>query len=327
MLRSLGIFIAAAALLAAGPSQGQPKDEAAGYPSRLVRIIVSAPAAGGPDIVARLLAERLQKRWGQPVIVEDRPGAGGNLGAGVVAAAEPDGYTLLAAQPAPLTTNVLLYKKLTFDPTALEPVILMTAMPNTLVVRSGLPVNSVKELIDYAKENPGKLNFGSQGIGTTPHLSAELFAVRTGTVLTHVPYRGTADAVNELIAGRLDMLFMQLDAVLEHYRAGELKMLAVMTERRIAALPDVPTIGEAGVADLKSDTWNAIAAPPRTPKAVIAKINSAMNDVLAMPEIRDRLAKLSMQVVGGSPEAMAEFLQAETRRWAEVIRSANITAN
>ncbi len=326
MLRSLGIFIAAAALLAAGPSQGQLKDEAAGYPSHLVRIIVSAPPAGGPDVVARLLADQLHKRWGQPVIVENRPGAGGNIGAGVVAAAEPDGYTLLAAQPAPLTTNVLLYKKLAFDPTALEPVMLMTAIPNTLVVRSNLPVNSVRELIGYAKENPGKLNFGSQGIGTTPHLSGELFALRTGTVLTHVPYRGTADAVNDVIAGRLDMLFMQLGAVREYYRAGKLKMLAIMTERRIPALPDVPTIGEAGVADLKSDTWNAIAAPPRTPKAVIAKINSAMNDVLAMPEIRDRLANLSMQVVGGSPAAMAEFVQAEIRRWGEVIRSANITA-
>ena len=141
-----------------------------------------------------------------------------------------------------------------------------------------------------------------------------------------MPYRGTADAVNDLIAGRLDMLFMELGAVREHYRAGKLKMLAVMTERRIPALPEVPTIGEAGVADLKSDTWNAIAAPPRTPKAVIAKINSAMNDILAMPEIRDRLANLSMQVVGGSPEAMAQFVKAETQRWAEVIRSANITA-
>jgi tripartite-type tricarboxylate transporter receptor subunit TctC len=322
----LGAVVAIAAMLAAWPSHAQQKGELADYPSRTVRIVVSAPPAGGPDIVARLLAEKLRQKWDQPVIVENRAGAGGNLGAEVVATAEPDGYTLLAAQPAPLTTNVFLYKSLPFDPAALEPVMLMTAIPNTLVIRPTLPVNSVSELIAYAKANPGKINFGSQGIGTTPHLTAELFATRTGTRLTHVPYRGTAQAVNDLIAGHLDLLFMQLDAVRQHYNSGRLKMLAVLTDRRIPELPDIPTMQEAGVQDFKSDTWNAIAAPPGTPKAIIVKINAAMNEILTAPEMRDHLAKLTMQPIGGTPAEMATFLQAETRRWRDVIRAANMSA-
>jgi tripartite-type tricarboxylate transporter receptor subunit TctC len=322
-----GAVVAIAAMLAAWPSHAQQKGELADYPSRTVRIVVSAPPAGGPDIVARLLAEKLRQKWDQPVIVENRAGAGGNLGAEVVATAEPDGYTLLAAQPAPLTTNVFLYKSLPFDPAALEPVMLMTAIPNTLVIRPTLPVNSVSELIAYAKANPGKINFGSQGIGTTPHLTAELFATRTGTRLTHVPYRGTAQAVNDLIAGHLDLLFMQLDAVRQHYNSGRLKMLAVLTDRRIPELPDIPTMQEAGVQDFKSDTWNAIAAPPGTPKAIIVKINTAMNEILTAPEMRDHLAKLTMQPIGGTPAEMATFLQAETRRWRDVIRAANMSAD
>jgi tripartite-type tricarboxylate transporter receptor subunit TctC len=315
-----------AALLAAHAAMAQDKD-AADYPSRTVRIIVSSPPAGGPDIMARLLADRLAPRWGQAVVVENRPGAGGNLGAGEVAAAEPDGYTLLSAQPAPLTTNVLLYRKLNFDPTAFEPVIVMATLPNALVVRHDFPADSVAALIAYAKANPGKINYGSQGIGTTPHLTAELFARRTGISLTHVPYRGTAQAVNDLVAGHLDLLFMQIDAVREHYAAGKIKMLAVTTPQRLAVLKDVPTMAEAGVADFRSDTWNAIAAPPHTPRPVIAKINAAMNEALRSPEIGRQLARFGMQPVGGSPADMAAFVVEETRRWGEVIRAANISAN
>jgi tripartite-type tricarboxylate transporter receptor subunit TctC len=292
-----------------------------------VRIIVSSPPAGGPDIMARLLADRLAPRWGQAVVVENRPGAGGNLGAGEVAAAEPDGYTLLSAQPAPLTTNVLLYRKLNFDPTAFEPVIVMATLPNALVVRQDFPADSVAALIAYAKANPGKINYGSQGIGTTPHLTAELFARRTGITLTHVPYRGSAQAVNDLVAGHLDLLFMQIDAVREHYAAGKIKMLAVATPQRLADLKNVPTMAEAGIADFRSDTWNAIAAPPHTPRPVIAKINAAMNEALRSPDIGRQLARFGMQPVGGSPADMAAFVAEETRRWGEVIRAANISAN
>jgi tripartite-type tricarboxylate transporter receptor subunit TctC len=319
-------WVAVCALLVCGAAAAQRR-EPADFPSRTVRIIVSAPPGGGVDIVARLIADRLQQTWGHPVVVENRPGAGGNLGAEAVAQAAPDGYTLLAAQPAPLTTNVALYRKLNFDPSAFEPIAIMTTIPNALVVRTDLPVNSVQELIAYAKANPGKVNFGSQGIGTTPHLTAELFARQTGTQLTHVPYRGTAATVNDVVAGHLDLLFMQIDAVREHYQANKLKMLAVTTAERVPAVAEVPTLIETGVPGFRSDTWNALAAPPKTPPALVTKLNQAVNDVLQRRDVAAHLQALNMQPIGGTPAAMRQFLKDETDRWGEVIRAANITAN
>jgi tripartite-type tricarboxylate transporter receptor subunit TctC len=319
------LLLALGAALAQG-AHAQP-DPAAQYPQRTIRIVVSSAPGGGPDIVSRILSEKLQKRWAQPVIVENRPGGGGNLGAEIVSAAEPDGYTLLAAQPAPLTTNAVLYRKLNFDPAALEPVVVMTAIPNVLVVRAGFPATSVAQLIAYAKTTPGKVTYGSQGLGTTPHLTAELFSRLTGTSLTHVPYRGTAQAVNDLLAGHLDMLFMQLDAVREHIESGRIKVLAVTGRERLPSLPDTPTLAEAGTADLISDTWNALAAPPKTPKPVIAKLNGAINEVFALADVREHMGRMSMRVVGGSPEAMAAFLAGERARWGEVIRAAKLNAD
>jgi tripartite-type tricarboxylate transporter receptor subunit TctC len=313
-----------AAIAAATLAHAQTKDPAADYPSRTVRIIVSAPPGGGPDLAARLVADKLQRRWGQPFIIENRPGAGGTLGTADVAAAEPDGYTLLSAQPGPLTTHALLYKNLRFDPAALEPVIVLTKIPIVLVVRTDFPANTVAELIAYAKANPGKITYGSQGIGTSPHLTTALFARRTGTVMTHIPYKGTAQVVNDLVAGHVDLLFIQLDAVRELARAGKVKMLAVASDKRLAGLPDIPSLAEAGVPDFQADTWNAIAAPPKTPEPIIVKLNAAMNDVFAMPDIRSKLATMSMTPAGGSPADMAAFVKAETARWGEVIRAAGI---
>ncbi len=318
-LPSLRLLAATIALAAPAAAQD--------YPSRTVKIVASAPPGGGVDIVARVIADRLAKLWGQPFVVENRPGAGGNLGAEAVAQAEPDGYTLLASQPAPLTTNVVLYRRLNFDPAAFEPLAIMTSIPNTLVVRPDFPASSVAELIAHAKANPGKVNFGSQGVGTTPHLTGELFARLTGTTLTHVPYRGTAQAVNDLVAGHVDLLFFQIDAVRAQYQAGKAKMLAVTTAERVAALPEVPTMAEAGVAGLRSDTWNALAAPPRTPAAVVGKLNGAINDILRRPETAEHFRAMSMTPVGGTPEEIRKFLAEETARWGEVIRAANISAN
>jgi len=320
----LRLVMTAAALTAA--AQAFAQDEAVKrYPNRAVKVIVSAPPGGGLDIAARVIADRLTKMWGQPFVVENRPGAGGNLGAEAVAQAEPDGYTLLAAQPAPLTTNVVMYKKLSFDPAAFEPLAIMTSIPNTLTVRLDLPAASVAELIDYAEANPGKLNFGSQGVGTTPHLTGELFARLTGTKLTHVPYRGTAQAVNDLVAGNVDMLFFQLDSVREQYRANKVKMLAVTTATRIASVPEVPTMEEAGVKDFRSDSWNALAAPPKTPAPIVAKLNDVINAVLKEPETAERLRSMNMTPVGGAPNAAKIFIRQETERWGEVIRAAKIS--
>jgi tripartite-type tricarboxylate transporter receptor subunit TctC len=313
-----------AAVLAAALALPCVAQAEADYPSRAVKIVVSAPPGGGLDIAARVVADRLAKLLGQPFVVENRPGAGGNLGAEAVAAAEPDGYTLLAAQPAPLTTNVVLYKKLAFDPAAFEPLAIMTTIPNTLVVRADFPASSVAELIAYAKANPGKVNFGSQGVGTTPHLTGALFARVTGTTLVHVPYRGTAQAVNDLIAGHLDMLFFQLDSVREQYQTKRAKMLAVTTAPRVASVPEVPTMEEAGVRGVRSDTWNALAAPPKTPATIVAKLNGAINAILKSPETAEHLRTMNMTPVGGTPEAIKTFIKEETERWGDVIRAANI---
>ena len=323
-LAVVALTLAAPAI--APPARAQP-DPAAAYPNRAVKIIVSAPPGGGLDIAARVVADRLAKLWGQPFVVENRPGAGGNLGTEAVAQAEPDGYTLLAAQPAPLTTNVVLYKKLNFDPAALEPLAIMTSIPNTLVVRTDFPANSVQELIAYAKANPGKVNFGSQGVGTTPHLTGELFARLTGTKLTHVPYRGTAQAVNDLIAGHLDLLFFQLDSVREQVQAKRAKMLAVTTPERVPAVPEVPTMDEAGVKGFRSDTWNALAAPPKTPAAIVAKLNAGINEVLKQPDTAEHLRGMNMTPIGGAPDGIKAFIKDETERWGDVIRAAKITAD
>jgi tripartite-type tricarboxylate transporter receptor subunit TctC len=323
MLKFFAMIATAVAALSTSLSAAEP-DNAAGYPNRTVKVIVSAPPGGGVDIVARVVIDRLAKLWGQPFVVENRPGAGGNVGAEAVAHAEPDGYTLLAAQPAPLTTNVVMYKKLKFDPAAFEPLAIMTSIPNALVVRPNFPANSVQELIAYAKENPGKVNFGSQGVGTTPHLTGELFARVTGTKLTHVPYRGTAQAVNDLIAGHLDMLFFQLDSVREQYQAKKAKMLAVTTDARVPAVPEVPTMDEAGVRGFRSNTWNALMAPPNTPAAIVAKLNQGINEVLKKPETAERLRRMNMTPVGGAPSDIRAFIAAETERWGDVIRAANI---
>jgi tripartite-type tricarboxylate transporter receptor subunit TctC len=297
------------------------------WPDRTIQAVVPFAAGAANDIVGRIVLEQVAKQVNQPIVVENRPGAGGNLGSEAVAAAEPDGYTLLAAQPAPLTTNVVLYKKLNFDPAALEPLAIMTSIPNVLVVRADFPADSVAELVGYAKANPGKVNFGSQGVGTTPHLTGELFARATGSKLTHVPYRGTAQAVNDLVAGHLDLLFFQLDSVREQYQAKKAKMLAVTTAQRVAAVPEVPTMDEAGVKGFRSDTWNALAAPPKTPAAIVAKLNAAINAVLKQPDTAEHLRAMSMTPIGGTPDAIKTFIREETERWGEVIRAANIRAD
>jgi tripartite-type tricarboxylate transporter receptor subunit TctC len=309
------------ALLAVAPGRAQSD-----YPSQPIRIIVSVPAGGGVDSATRLVAEGLRQRLGQPVIVENRGGQAGNLGAEAVFAATPDGYTLLASQPSPLTVNVLLYKKLNFDPAGFVPVAIMTSIPNTLAVKTALPVRSVEELIAYAKANPGKLNYASQGTGTTSHLTAELFQTRTGAKLVHVPYRGTAPAVNDLVAGHVDLMFSELASMLELNRAGKVRLLAMTTTKRSPLAPEIPTIIESGIASFESATWNAISAPPKTPAAIVAKLNAAIVATLRADDVTVRLRAVGMQPESLSPAEAAVFIAADGRRWADVVRAANIAA-
>jgi tripartite-type tricarboxylate transporter receptor subunit TctC len=321
MLRGFYSIVVVGSLLVL-PAAAQ--DIAATYPSRPVRIIVTVPAGGGVDTVTRIFADSLQRRLGQPFVIENQGGAGGNVGASTVYAAAPDGYTLMSSQPAPLTTNIALYKRLGFDPAAFEPVVIMSKYPNVLLVRKNFPARTAQEFIAYAKANPGKLNYGSQGIGTTSHLTAELFMALTGTKMVHVPYKGTAPALNDLLAGQVDLIFMELSQATRLHQGGNARILAVATDQRVEALPEIPTLIEAGIPDFVSDTWNALSAPPKTPAPIVNKLNRAVNDVIAAPDTKKRFEELSLYPAGGSPADMGKVVKEETKRWTEVIKKAGI---
>jgi tripartite-type tricarboxylate transporter receptor subunit TctC len=301
-------------------------DPAANYPNRAIKIVVSVPAGGGVDTVARIFAEKLRQRWGQPVVVENRGGAGGNLGAEAIFVADPDGYTLMASQPSPLTTNKFLYAKLNFDPDAIIPVAIMSEIPNVLLVRPDFPAKTAQEFLAYAKANPGKLNFASQGVGTTSHLTAALFEARTGIKMVHVPYKGTAPALNDLMGSQVDFIFMELSAAHELHEGGKARILAVATKKRIAALPDIPTMEEAGVPNFESGTWNAISAPPKTPAAIVNKVNAAIMEIVQLPEIKAHFARVHLEPVLGDAARVAVFVKDETRQWAEAIKAAGLKA-
>ncbi|MGB6349694.1 MAG: tripartite tricarboxylate transporter substrate binding protein [Pseudolabrys sp.] len=323
-MRTLFALISSMLLLMSG---ALAQDAAASFPNKPIKIVVCVPAGGGVDTVTRIVAEGLHQRLGQPVIVENRAGAAGNIGAEFVFNSDPDGYTLLAAQPAPLTVNPLLYKKMNFDPAQFEPVAIMTSIANVLLVRPDFPAKTAKEFIDYVKANPGKINYASQGIGTTSHLTAALFERMTGSKLVHVPYKGTAPALNDIIAGHVDFIFMELASAIKLHEGGKARILAVATDKRISSLPDIPTLDEAGVKGFESGTWNALAAPPKTPAAIVLKLNKAVNEVLQSPQAQDHFAKINLRAAGGSPAEAAAFIKKETEVWGGVIRDANVEAN
>jgi tripartite-type tricarboxylate transporter receptor subunit TctC len=315
-IAACGCFFAAALAAAQGSD--------ANFPDHPVKVWVAVPAGGGVDTVTRIVAAKMGALLGQPLVVDNKSGAGGSVGADFVYHSDADGYTLLASQPSPITTNPFLYKSLNYDPTLLTPIAIMSHVPNVVLVRPDFPAKTVQELIAYAKANPGKLNYASQGVGTTSHLTAELFQTLTGTKLVHVPYKGTAPALNDLIASHVDLMFNELATSLELDKAGKAHILAVLTKQRVAAIPDVPTIEEAGVSGCESDTWNALTAPPKTPAAAIAKLNDALNKAMKDPELLERYKALSLSPGGGTPAEMDVFLKSETRRWGEVIRASGI---
>ncbi|HKU47904.1 MAG TPA: tripartite tricarboxylate transporter substrate binding protein [Burkholderiales bacterium] len=294
------------------------------WPAKTVRIIVPFPAGGSADLLPRTVGESLQKQWGQPVIVDNRPGAAGNIGATAVYQADPDGYTLLSAPPPPLVINRLLYPKLSYDSTRFVPMTVIAAIPNVLLVNPKVTANTVAELIALAKNNPGKLNYASQGSGTTSHLTNELFnSMAGGLRITHVPYKGTAPALADLLGGQVDMMFDNLGVSLPHVKSGKLRALAVASQRRYRSLPDVPTLAET-LPGFESVAWFGIVGPPKTPAAVAEKVAAGVAEALRNPEVLRRLSEMSADPLGLTPAETAAFMKQETERWGAVIRSAGV---
>lgn len=295
------------------------------YPAKLIRIVVPFIPGGGADRLARLVSDRMASRLGQPVIVDNRAGAGGNIGSDYVYRAAADGYTLLFGTPGPVVINKLLYAKLTYDPDRFTHVSQLTLSPNALVVHPALPVNSVKALIALAKSQPGKLNYGSAGVGTTPHLTAELFKARAGINIVHVPYKGSSILLTDLIGGRVETAFFLLGNVLAQARAGKLKMLAVTSERRSRLLPDVPAMTEA-VPGLVSIQWIAAVAPPGTPAAIVNRLQTTLREILHQPDITKQLLDLGDEPVGGTADELSRMVRQERELWGKVIRDSGATA-
>jgi tripartite-type tricarboxylate transporter receptor subunit TctC len=298
------------------------------WPQKTVRIVVPFPAGGSADLIPRVVAEKLAQQWSQPVIIENRPGAAGNIGADAVFKSDPDGYTLLSAPPPPLVINRLLYPNLSYDPTQFTPITVIAAIPNVLLVHPKLGISSVAELIAYAKANPGKLNYASQGSGSTSHLTAELFMSMAGGAdgplrIMHVPYKGTAPALADLVGGQVDMMCDNLGVSLPHVKAGRLRALAVASRQRSPSLPGVPALSET-LRGFDSVAWFGVVGPPQTPAPIAEKVAAGVREALKAPEVRKRLQELSADPLGLSPAETAAFMKQETERWSGVIRAANV---
>jgi tripartite-type tricarboxylate transporter receptor subunit TctC len=291
------------------------------YPSRPVKIVVPFPAGGSNDIVARVLAQKLTERNGQSFYVENRGGAGGNIGAEAVASSEPDGYTLLLTAPPPLTINAALYKDMRYDPSgAFAPVALISSVPIVLAVHPSLGINSVQELIARAKAKPGTIFFGSSGNGSTNHLAGELLKSMTAIDIVHVPYKGAAPAMNDLVAGHIPMMFDNIPAVLPQVRAKTINAIAVAGSRRASALPDVPTVAESGVPGFEASAWFGLVAPAKTPAPILAKLESDVETILKMPDVQKRFDELGAEPGAVSGADFGKFLANETTKWTKIIR-------
>ena len=303
----------------------QAQDAAATYPDRPVKVFVPFPPGGATDIVGREISDRLARALGQPFVVENRSGASGNIGMEAAARSAPDGYTLVVGAPQTLTINPQLFKSNPFNPQKeLDPIVVVATVPNVLIINPKLPISSVKELIAYAKERPGKVNYGSSSIGGTPHLSSELFKSMTGTDIMHIPYRGSSPALTDLMGGQIDMMFDNLPASLPHIKSGRVKALAVTTKQRSDAAPELPTMDEAGVPGFESQGWFSLLAPAGTPPAILEKINAEVNKILATDSFKERLANVGAQPMGGSIADFRQLLDTETQRWSKVIEFADI---
>ena len=314
------IVLAAIVWLTAASAFAQP------YPNRPIRIIVPTPAGGPVDVMARLIANALPATLGQSVFVENKPGAGNTLGSRQAAQADADGYTLMVSAASGLIMSPMIYKNAGYDAASFAPVALIAETPQLLVVNPQLPVKTVAELVAYAKANPGKLNYSTGGTGTLPHLTGELFKQITGTQIVHVPYKGGGPALVAVVAGDTQFTFDTLATSLQLVENGKLRALAVAGRTRLAELPNVPTMGEAGFPTLATGAWTALLAPRDTPPAIIAKLNAATNAALHAEPMKGTLAKLGAEPRGGTPEALAEHIQNELKKWTPIVQTLNLKA-
>ena len=315
------VFALVVALLSAAPAFAQS------YPDRPIRIIVPTPAGGPVDVMARLIAGALPASLRQNVFVENKPGAGNTLGSRLAAEAAPDGYTLMVSAASGLIMSPMIYSTAGYDASSFAPVALIAETPQLLVVNPQLPVKTVAELVAYAKANPGKLNYSTGGIGTLPHLSAELFKQITGTNIVHVPYKGGGPALVAVVAGETQITFDTVATSLPLARDGKLRVLAVVGPKRVAELPDVPTMREQGFPTISTGAWTALLAPKATPPVIIAKLNAAVNKTLESEPMKNTLAKLGAQPRGGTPQALADYMTNETKKWKPIVAALNLKAD
>jgi tripartite-type tricarboxylate transporter receptor subunit TctC len=291
------------------------------YPAKPIRLVVPFPAGGSLDVVARAIGQKLTEAWGQPVVIDNRPGAGGNIGADLVAKAAPDGYTILEGALSTHAVNVSLYSKMPYDPVRdFVPITLVAVTPNVLVLNPSVPANSVKELIAYAKANPGKLSFGSGSNGSAGHLAGELFNSEAGIDMVHVPYKGAAPAMQDLLSGQIQLMFDNLANSMQQVRAGKLKALAVTTAHRSTLVPDLPTLSEAGLPGFDISTWWGFMAPAGTPKEIVAKWNAEVARILASPEMKAFFAQQGAEPSPTSPEAFGAMIKSEITKYAKIVK-------
>ena len=302
-----------------------PVQAAAAFPNKPIRIIVAYTPAGTTDILARAIGQKMSETWGQPVIIDNRAGAAGNIGTEVAARATPDGHTLLMGTAGTHGINVSLYRKLSWHPVNdFAPVSLSAMVPNIMVVNNALPVKNVREFVAYAKANPGKLSYGSPGNGSTAHLSMELFKSMTGSTIVHIPYKGSAGVLTDIMGGQIAVTIDNMPPYIPQVKAGKIRALAVSTGKRSSAMPDLPTIAEAGVPGYEAGAWFGLLAPAGTPKPIVAQLSAESARIIKLPDVSKRVSELGADPVGSTPEQFAELIKTEIAKWAKVIKDANV---
>ncbi len=297
------------------------------YPAKPVRFVVAFPPGGGTDIIARAIAQKLAERIAQQVVVDNRPGAGGNIGTDIVAKSAPDGYTMLMGSAGPLAINASLFGKMPFDPIKdLAPVTLAASTPNVLVVHPSLRAATVKELIALAKARPGEINFASSGHGTPAHLAGELFNSMVGVKMVHVPYKGAAPALADLLGGQVQLMFSTMPPALPHVKDGKLRALAVTSAKRSPAAPDLPTLDEIALPGFEANTWHGVVVPAGTPATIVARLNREIVAILHLPDVVERFSSQGAEALGSTPEEFAAYIRSETLKWAKVVRDSGAKA-